>query len=136
MKSLVYLERISLIPVFKNALHAGTPTKSPDPSRMRDILSFLDHGKASKIFVTVKGDAWKNFGILDKDRLVIDRLREMVDASVVLVYSRGNYLFRKVSVTGLGTFLFGPDKGSTPIPVDLLEERILGVVTGIVHRIS
>ncbi|TGK08758.1 SOS mutagenesis protein UmuD [Leptospira fletcheri] len=136
MKSLVYLERISLVPVFKNTLHAGTPTKSPDPRKMRDTLSFLERGKASKIFVSVKGDAWKNFGIFDKDRLVIDRLKEMEDGSVVLVYSRGNYLFRKVSVTILGTFLLGPEKGNTPIPIDLLEERILGVVTGIVHRVS
>ncbi|EPG72400.1 peptidase S24-like protein [Leptospira fainei serovar Hurstbridge str. BUT 6] len=120
--------------MLKTVLYAGYPADGPnDPESQLDLLSFSESDVGRKIFATVKGDAWVDFGIRDRDRLLIDRYKEAKDGSIVIVYSKGEYLLKVVSKIADQIFINGPEENSSRISLELSGVRVLGVVTGVIH---
>ncbi|WP_232225656.1 LexA family protein [Leptospira broomii] len=120
--------------MLKTTLYAGYPADGPEEQGSKlDLLSFSESDIGRKIFATVKGDAWVDFGIQDKDRLLIDRNKEAKDGSIVIVYSKGEYLLRAVSKILDQIFINEPGENPSCISLELSGLRILGVVTGVIH---
>lgn len=133
----IYIENISTkIPFLKIPLKAGFPKPSDDYFQKRlDPKELLEQNPASTFYMRISGNAWKSYGIVDKDYLVIDRSIEPSHGRIAVVTYMGDFSIRKLGkIQGRLCFLEIDEKSNT-VPIELEGDvQIWGIIVFVIHR--
>lgn len=130
------LARASAVPMFVSRVAAGFP--SPATDYMQDGLDlneYLVQHKAASFLFEVKGDSMKNAGIMDGDKVVVDRSIEPRHGKIVIAVVEGEFTIKRL-YRRAGCIELRPDNPAypvIPIPPDTQLE-VWGVVVGVVRR--
>lgn len=130
------LARASAVPMFVSRVAAGFP--SPATDYMQDGLDlneYLVQHKAASFLFEVKGDSMKNAGIMDGDKVVVDRSIEPRHGKIVIAVVEGEFTIKRL-YRRAGRIELRPDNPAypvIPIPPDTQLE-VWGVVVGVVRR--
>ena len=130
------LARASAVPMFVSRVAAGFP--SPATDYMQDGLDlneYLVQHKAASFLFEVKGDSMKNAGIMDGDKVVVDRSIEPRHGKIVIAVVEGEFTIKRL-YRRAGRIELRPDNPAYPviaIPPDTQLE-VWGVVVGVVRR--
>ena len=130
------LARASAVPMFVSRVAAGFP--SPATDYMQDGLDlneYLVQHKAASFLFEVKGDSMKNAGIMDGDKVVVDRSIEPRHGKIVIAVVEGEFTIKRL-YRRAGRIELRPDNQAypvIPIPPDTQLE-VWGVVVGVVRR--
>jgi DNA polymerase V len=130
------LAAICATPMFVSRVSAGFP--SPATDYMQDGLDlneYLVQHKAASFIFEVKGDSMKNAGIMDGDKVVVDRSIEARHGKIVIavveseftikrLYRRGGRVELRPENPAYNAIVFEPDA----------QLEIWGVVVGAVRR--
>ena len=125
-----------VVPMFVSRVAAGFP--SPATDYMQDGLDlneYLVQHKAASFLFEVKGDSMKNAGIMDGDKVVVDRSIEPRHGKIVIAVVEGEFTIKRL-YRRAGRIELRPDNPAypvIPIPPDSQLE-VWGVVVGVVRR--
>ncbi len=115
------------------AVVAGFP--SPADDYRHDTLDFnrdyIRHPEAS-FYGDVEGDSMKDAGILDGDRVIIDRAIEPHDGSIVVAYWNGEFTMKYLDLTHKGDGYIELRPANKDYPVFKIEEGCHFEVWGVV----
>lgn len=125
------LARILLLPV-----NAGFPSPAED---FRDTSLSLDDllivHPAATYFARVSGDSMKNLGIREHDIVVVDRVLEAKQNSIILASLNGGFIVKRLHYHNQTTYLFSANPFYKPIKVTPeMDFAVWGVVTACIHR--
>ena len=100
-----------------------------------DANAYLIRHRAASFYFTVEGDSMRGAGILDGDKVLVDRAVEPKDGHIVVAVVNGAYLLRRLHCRGKTIELHADHPGYAPMRVKADEEcQIWGVVAGVVRR--
>ena len=135
-KPVTELAAACVVPMFVSRVAAGFP--SPATDYMQDGLDlneYLVQHKAASFLFEVKGDSMKNAGIMDGDKVVVDRSIEPRHGKIVIAVVEGEFTIKRL-YRRAGRIELRPDNPAypvIPIPPDSQLE-VWGVVVGVVRR--
>ena len=135
-KPVAELTAACVVPMFVSRVAAGFP--SPATDYMQDGLDlneYLVQHKAASFLFEVKGDSMKNAGIMDGDKVVVDRSIEPRHGKIVIAVVEGEFTIKRL-YRRAGRIELRPDNPAypvIPIPPDSQLE-VWGVVVGVVRR--
>jgi DNA polymerase V len=116
---------------------AGFPSPAADYTEDRlDLNRYLIHKPSATFIFTVKGDSMTGAGILDGDKVIVDRTRTPRHGNIVVAVVDGDFTIKRLFLKN-GQVELHPENPAFP-PITLQEESVLvvwGVVTGLVRRI-
>jgi DNA polymerase V len=117
-------------------IHAGFPSPATDYiEEGLDLNDYLiDHPAATFLF-TVQGDSMKDAGIMNGDRVIVDRSKTAHHNDIVIAEIDGEYTIKRLFRRG-GQVELRPDNADYPA-ITLKEGnelRAWGVVVGVVRR--
>ena len=126
------------IPMFVSRIAAGFPSPATDYLESPlDLNSFLIQHKAATFAFSVKGDSMRDAGIVDGDRVLVDRSIEAKHGQIIVAVVNGDYTIKRLYSRG-GTVelhaenpLFKPRKFA-----DGENLEVWGVVVGVIRRYS
>jgi DNA polymerase V len=123
-------------PHFVSRLSAGFP--SPATDYMEDGLdlnAFLIRHKASTFLFDVKGYSMLNAGIVDGDKVLVDRSLEAKSGQIVVAVVNGEYTLKRLYLSGSTVELRAENpEFKTKSFQDGEHLEIWGVVVGVVRR--
>lgn len=123
---------------FSQRISAGFPSPAADYAENGlDINEYLIQHKASTFIFTVVGDSMKNAGILDGDKVVVDRSIEPRHRHIVIAVVNQEYTIKRLYKRA-GVIELRPENTDyQPIRFTGLDElQIWGVVTGALRRFA
>lgn len=123
------------IPLLKTRLHAGFPSPAEDYFRKGlDLNDLLIKNPETTFAKRVEGNSWSEFGIYDKDIIVIDRSLPLSHSKIVSVTYEGEFTLRRIgNIDGTLCFLNAQDDGIY-FPIDPSGPvKVWGVVRLVVH---
>lgn len=125
------------VPLFTMSVAAGIPTPvDTHIDKEIDLNEFLVDHPAATFFAEVNGDSLKNYGIRNKDILIVDTSIEPSDGKIVLASISGELSIKIYRVVNDDIYLESNDNRFLPIKIDgYLEFVLLGVVTKIIHSL-
>ena len=135
-KPVAELAAACVVPMFVSRVAAGFP--SPATDYMQDGLDlneYLVQHKAASFLFEVKGDSMKNAGIMDGDKVVVDRSIEPRHGKIVIAVVEGEFTIKRL-YRRAGRIELRPDNPAYPVisiaPDVQLE--VWGVVVGALRR--
>ena len=135
-KPVAELTAACVVPMFVSRVAAGFP--SPATDYMQDGLDlneYLVQHKAASFLFEVKGDSMKNAGIMDGDKVVVDRSIEPRHGKIVIAVVEGEFTIKRL-YRRAGRIELRPDNPAYPVisiaPDVQLE--VWGVVVGALRR--
>lgn len=131
------LAAVCATPMFVSRISAGFP--SPATDYMEDGLDlneYLVQHKAASFLFEVKGDSMRNAGIIDGDKVVVDRSIEPRHGKIVIAIVEGEFTIKRL-YRRAGRIELRPENPAYPViaiqPDAQLE--IWGVVAAVVRRL-
>ena len=125
-----------LIPLASSTVRAGFPSPATDYiEKLLDLNELLIKRKESTFFMRVGGVSMVEFGINDRDLVVVDRAAPHSNGSIVLARVDGELVLKKLfKRNGVVKLTAGnPANRDTEFTEDGAELEIWGVVTHVVH---
>lgn len=123
-------------PLFLYKVPAGFP--SPATDYMEDGLDlneFLIQHKAATFLFRVQGDSMRDAGIVDGDKVVVDRSLEPQHNQIVVAVIDGEYTIKRLYRTRSCFELRAENRNYKPIVIAADSQlEIWGVVVGVVRR--
>lgn len=126
------------LPLYWLAVQAGFPSPAADhaDSEPLDLNSHLVRHPASTYYLRAAGCSMIGAGIHSGDLLVVDRLLEPKDGSVVIAVLDAELTVKRLCLTADGPLLVAEHPDYPPIRVDKdASFEIWGVVTTVVHSL-
>lgn len=123
---------------FRQEIPAGFPSPAADYSEQGlDLNDYLIAHRASTFIFTVVGDSMKDSGILDGDKVVVDRAIEPRHRHIVIAVVNREYTIKRLYKRA-GVLELRPENPAfKPIRfADLDELQIWGVVVGALRRFA
>lgn len=138
------VETVAPLPVpwhfrqFSQRIPAGFPSPAADYAEdSLDINEYLIPHKASTFIFTVVGDSMKNVGILDGDKVVVDRSIEPKHRHIVIAVVNSEYTIKRLYKRAGAIELRPENPDYQPICFTGQDElQIWGVVTGALRRFA
>lgn len=123
-------------PLFVVKVHAGFPSPATDylePSL--DLNTHLVPNKSATFFFTVSGDSMSGAGILDGDKVVVDRSVDPQHRHIVIAIYNNEYTLKRLFIQG-GVIELQPENPAfQPIRMEDGNELIIwGVVVGVIRK--
>lgn len=126
-----------LLPVFTSRLSCGFP--SPAEDLIEEMSSLDDIAVANPpatYLVRSGGDSMVDAGIWPDDVIVVDRSKKAVNRSIVVAIHEGEFVCKRLVVSGDVVLLCPENKSYSPIVVSDKESLIIwGVCTFNLHRL-
>lgn len=124
------------IRLFGQPIPAGFPSPAADYTEEGlDLNAYLIARKASTFLFTVVGDSMKHAGILDGDKVAVDRAIEPRHGHIVIAVVNQEYTIKRLYRRGEVIELRPENPAFPAIRFAGLDElHIWGVVTGVVRR--
>jgi DNA polymerase V len=123
-------------PLFLSPVQAGFPSPATDYIEDGlDLNAYLVQHTAASFLFHVKGQSMQGAGIVDGDKVVVDRSVEAQHGSIVIAVVDGDYTIKRLFRRGARIELRAENAAFKPIcfnPDSQLE--IWGVVVGVVRR--
>lgn len=127
----------SVQPEISHRISAGFPSPAADYTEDGlDLNTFLVQHKAACFFFTVEGDSMRDAGILDGDKVVVDRSVAPLHGHIVIAVIDGEYTLKRLYCQ-LGRVELHPDNPAykSICLAEGSELQIWGVVTGVVRKL-
>ena len=100
-----------------------------------DASAYLVRHRAASFYFTVEGDSMCGAGILDGDKVLVDRAVAPKDGHIVVAVVNGAYLLRRLHCRGKRIELHADHPGYAPMRVkEGAEWQVWGVVAGVLRR--
>ena len=127
----------SLQPLFTVKVHAGFPSPATDylePSL--DLNAHLVPNKSATFFFTVAGDSMSGAGILDGDRVVVDRSVDAEHNHIVIAIYNNEYTLKRLYKFA-GVIELRPENPAfNSIRMEEGDELVIwGVVVGVIRKL-
>lgn len=122
--------------LFRQRISAGFPSPAADYSEQGlDLNEYMIAHRASTFIFTVVGDSMKEIGILDGDKVVVDRAIEARHRHIVIAVVNNEYTIKRLYKRA-GIIELRPENAAyKPIRFNDMDElRIWGVVVGSLRR--
>ena len=137
-------EPVSSLPVpwltrfFNQRISAGFPSPAADYTEEGlDLNEYLIPHRTSTFIFTVVGMSMKNAGILDGDKVTVDRAIEPRHGHIVIAVINNEYTIKRIYMRSGVVELRAENPDFQPIRCsDLDELQIWGVVTGVLRRFT
>lgn len=115
---------------------AGFPSPASDYMEPGlDLNDYLVPNKASSFLFTVAGDSMAGAGIMDGDKVIVDRSVNPVHGKIVIAVVNAEYTLKRLFHFNGRLELRSENRAYSPIPiVEGCELEIWGVVVGVVRR--
>lgn len=115
---------------------AGFPSPAADYlEEDLDLNTYLVRHRAATFMFTVKGDSMLGAGIVDGDKVVVDRAVEPQHGHIVIAVVDGEYTIKRLRLQGQQVELHPENPAFAPIRLGEGQElEIWGVVVGVVRR--
>lgn len=100
-----------------------------------DVNDYLVRHRAASYYFTVDGDSMNGAGILDGDKVLVDRAVEPKDGHIVVAVVNSEYMLRRLRRRGKSIELCADNPSYAPIRLKESEAlQVWGVVVGVVRR--
>jgi DNA polymerase V len=116
---------------------AGFPSPAADYTEdSLDLNRYLIHHPAATFIFTVRGDSMSGVGILDGDKVVVDRTRSPRHNNIVVAVVDGDFTIKRLYLKDGQVELHPENPAFPPLTFQEGSELVVwGVVTGLVRRI-
>jgi DNA polymerase V len=123
-------------PLFLSKVPAGFPSPATDyMEEGLDLNEFLIQHKAATFLFRVQGDSMRDAGIVDGDKVVVDRSIDPQHNQIVIAVIDGEYTIKRLYRTRECFELRAENPGFSPIVIAADSQlEIWGVVVGVVRR--
>ncbi len=102
-----------------------------------DANDYLIRHRIASYYFTVEGDSMRGVGILDGDKVLVDRAVEPKDGHIVVAVVNSEYTLRRLHHRGKAVELHAENPAYAPIRLKADEAlQIWGVVVGVVRKIA
>jgi DNA polymerase V len=117
-------------------LSAGFPSPAADYAEDGlDLNEYLVRNKPASFMFTVKGDSMMNAGIVEGDKVIVDRSINAKNKDIVVAVVNGEYTIKRLYKTAAKVELRPDNPAYQPIVFkEGSELEIWGVVVGVVRR--
>ncbi len=117
-------------------LSAGFPSPAADYAEDGlDLNDYLVRNKPASFMFTVKGDSMMNAGIVEGDKVIVDRSINAKSKDIVVAVVNGEYTIKRLYKTAARVELRPDNPAYQPIVFkEGSELEIWGVVVGVVRR--
>lgn len=124
------------IPMFLEKISAGFPSPASDYIEAGlDLNAYLVAHKASTFVFQVKGDSMSGIGILDGDKLTVDRSIEPRHKHIIVAVLNNEFTVKRLYRWGGVIELRAENPAYAPIRCKDFEEiQVWGVVTGVLRK--
>ena len=124
------------IPLISFRMPAGFPSPANDYiEEGLDLNCFLVQHKEASFMFTIEGDSMRDAGILDGDKVIVDRSVSARHGCIVIAIVNGDYTVKRLYKRGKRIELHPANPAFQPIVFDAGQElQIWGVVVGSVRR--
>lgn len=125
-------------PLFLVKCPAGFPSPAADYVESGlDLNDYLVRHKAATFCFDVCGDSMIGAGILDGDKIVVDRAVEPRHGMIVVAVINGEHTIKRLHIGRLGVELRPENPCYSPIRIKEYEElTVFGVVVGVVRKLQ
>ncbi|MFN4327599.1 MAG: LexA family protein [Limnobacter sp.] len=126
----------SQVRVVSHRISAGFPSPAADYAEDGlDLNDYLVRNKPASFMFTVKGDSMLNAGIVDGDKVIVDRSLNAKSKDIVVAVVNGEYTIKRLYKTSSKVELRPENPAYQPIVFkEGRELEIWGVVVGVVRR--
>ena len=126
----------SRIRLVSHRLSAGFPSPAADYAEDGlDLNEYLVRNKPASFMFTVKGDSMMNAGIVEGDKVIVDRSVNAKSKDIVVAVVNGEYTIKRLYKTDVKVELRPENPAYQPIVFkEGSELEIWGVVVGVVRR--
>lgn len=127
------LQRLRLV---SHRISAGFPSPAADYAEEGlDLNNFLVRNKPASFMFTVKGDSMINAGIVEGDKVIVDRSLNARSKDIVVAVVNGEYTIKRLHKNASKVELRPDNPAYQPIVLkEGSELEIWGVVVGVVRR--
>lgn len=127
------LQRLRLV---SHRISAGFPSPAADYAEEGlDLNDFLVRNKPASFMFTVKGDSMINAGIVEGDKVIVDRSLNARSKDIVVAVVNGEYTIKRLHKTASKVELRPENPAYQPIVFkEGSELEVWGVVVGVVRR--
>lgn len=127
------LQRLRLV---SHRISAGFPSPAADYAEEGlDLNDFLVRNKPASFMFTVKGDSMINAGIVEGDKVIVDRSLNARSKDIVVAVVNGEYTIKRLFKSSSKVELRPENPAYRPIVFkEGSELEIWGVVVGVVRR--
>ncbi|WP_288105580.1 translesion error-prone DNA polymerase V autoproteolytic subunit [Limnobacter sp.] len=117
-------------------LSAGFPSPAADYAENGlDLNEYLVRNKPASFMFTVKGDSMVNVGIVEGDKVIVDRSINAKSKDIVVAVVNGEYTIKRLYKTSTKVELRPENPNYQPIVFkEGSELEVWGVVVGVVRR--
>lgn len=117
-------------------ISAGFPSPAGDYAEDGlDLNDYLVRNKPASFMFTVKGDSMMNAGIVEGDKVIVDRSVNAKSKDIVVAVVNGEYTIKRLYKTAIKVELRPENPAYQPIVFkEGSELEIWGVVVGVVRR--
>jgi DNA polymerase V len=122
--------------LMSHRLSAGFPSPAADYAEDGlDLNDYLVRNKPASFMFTVKGDSMMNAGIVEGDKVIVDRSINAKSKDIVVAVVNGEYTIKRLYKTAAKVELRPENPAYQPIVFQEGSElEIWGVVVGVVRR--
>lgn len=126
----------SRIRLMSHRISAGFPSPAADYAEDGlDLNDYLVRNKPASFMFTVKGDSMMNAGIVEGDKVIVDRSVNAKSKDIVVAVVNGEYTIKRLYKTASKVELRPENSAYQPIVFkEGSELEIWGVVVGVVRR--
>lgn len=134
--SIVQTNTSNRIRLISHRLSAGFPSPAADYAEDGlDLNDYLVRNKPASFMFTVKGDSMVNAGIVEGDKVIVDRSINAKSKDIVVAVVNGEYTIKRLYKTSSKLELRPENQAYQPIVFkEGSELEIWGVVVGVVRR--
>lgn len=127
---------LSRMRLMSHRISAGFPSPAADYAEDGlDLNDYLVRNKPASFMFTVKGDSMMNAGIVEGDKVIVDRSVNAKSKDIVVAVVNGEYTIKRLYKTASKVELRPENSAYQPIMFkEGSELEIWGVVVGVVRR--
>jgi DNA polymerase V len=128
----------STLPLFLHTVPAGFPSPATDyQDEGLDLNTYLVRHKASSYYFTVQGDSMSGVGIMDGDKVLVDRSIEPGHNHIVVAVIDGAYTLKRLVRSATGEWALRAENPRYPVIRlrDGEELAVWGVVVGVIRKL-
>lgn len=124
------------LPLCLSRVPAGFPSPATDYlADALDLNTYLVQHKAASFLFNVKGQSMQGAGIMDGDKVVVDRSIEARHGHIVIAVVDGEFTIKRLHMQGGRVELRPENPRFKPIPIQSETQlEVWGVVVGVVRR--
>lgn len=123
-------------PLFTVRIPAGFPSPGDDYiDEKLDLNEYLIKHPSATFFMRVQGDSMINAGIHSGDLLIVDRVMEAVNNSIIVAVIDGEFTVKRVQIANNNVYLVAENSNYHRIEVTPeMRFEVWGVVTHVIHQ--